>query len=136
MSSVLPEIAPRGTPVRRRVTGRRTRDLPYPGRMPSYRARLQIGDVLPGHRPEEVLDTAEAAIGATHEVAAKDVEVVARVPRIVLRFTVPAAHRAAEDAEAAAVAGRMAEAVADVATVGRLDVLRREGGRWLPVSAR
>ena len=30
--------------------------------MPSYRARLQIGDLLPGHRPEEVMDLAEAAV--------------------------------------------------------------------------
>ncbi|MDY6056066.1 hypothetical protein [Micrococcus sp.] len=101
--------------------------------MPSYRARLEIGDLLPGHRPEEVMDTAEAAVQATHELAAKDIEVVARVPRIVLRFTVPPSHRRAEDEEAAGVAARMAEAVAGVAGVGRTDVLRREGGRWLPV---
>lgn len=101
--------------------------------MPSYRARLQIGDLLPGHRPEEVMDMAEAALGATHEVAAKDIEVVARVPRIVLRFTVPASHRSAEDAEASAAAHRMREAVAGVAVTGGLDVLRRDGGRWVPV---
>lgn len=100
--------------------------------MPSYRARLQIGDMLPGHRPEEVMDLASAAVQATHELAARDIEVVARVPRIVLRFTVPASHRAAEDAEAVDVAARLAEAVAGVATTGRLDVLRREGGRWVP----
>ena len=69
--------------------------------MPSYRARLQIGDLLPGHRPEEVMDLAEAAVQATHVLAAKDIEVVARVPRIVLRFTVPGSNRAGEDAEAA-----------------------------------
>lgn len=103
--------------------------------MPSYRARLQIGDVRPGHRPEEVLDLAAAAVQATHDVAATDVEVVARVPRIVVRFTVPASHGAAEGAEAAAVAARMHEAVDAVATTGRLDVLRRDGGRWLPVPA-
>lgn len=101
--------------------------------MPSYRARLQIGDLLPGHRPEEVMDLAEAAVQATHVLAAKDIEVVARVPRIVLRFTVPASHRVAEDAEASAAADRMGEAVADVAVTGRLDVLRRDGGRWVPV---
>lgn len=101
--------------------------------MPSYRARLEIGDLLPGHRPEEVMDMAEAAVGATHEVASKDVEVVARVPRIVLRFTVPASHRRGEDEEAAGVGERLAEAVGDVARTGRLDVLRRDAGRWVPV---
>ncbi|TFH98607.1 hypothetical protein [Micrococcus lylae] len=101
--------------------------------MPSYRCRLQIGDLLPGHRPEEVMDVAEAALSATHQVAAKDIEVVSRVPRIVLRITVPASHRRAEDAEARQAAVTMAEAVAGVAVTGRLDVFRRDGGRWIPV---
>ena len=103
--------------------------------MPSYRTRLQIGDLRPGHRPEEVMELAEAAVQATHVLAAKDVEVVSRVPRIVLRFTVPASHRAGEDAEAVGVGARMAEAVSGVAVTGRLDVLRRDGGRWVPVHA-
>lgn len=103
--------------------------------MPSYRARLQIGDLLPGHRPEEVMDMAEAAISATHLVAAKDVEVVARVPRIVLRYTVPPSAGPTEDAEAAGVGERMAEAVSGVARTGRLEVFRRTGGRWIPVHA-
>lgn len=102
--------------------------------MPSFRVRLEIGDLLPGHRPEQVMDTAEAALQATHDVAAKDIEVVARVPRIVLRITVPASTRHAEDDEAAQAAGRMREAVSEVARTGRLDVLRRDGGRWLPVA--
>lgn len=74
--------------------------------MPSYRARLQIGDLLPGHRPEEVMDLAEAAVQATHELAAKDIEVVARVPRIVLRFTVPGSHRAGLRRRPGAAGGR------------------------------
>ncbi|PNL17274.1 hypothetical protein [Micrococcus sp. FDAARGOS_333] len=101
--------------------------------MPSYRCRLQIGDLLPGHRPEEVMDVAEAALSATHQVAAKDIEVVSRVPRIVLRITVPASTPHDEDAEARQAAATMAEAVAEVAVTGRLDVLRRDGGRWIPV---
>ena len=87
--------------------------------MPSYRARLQIGDLLPGHRPEEVMDLAEAAVQATHVLAAKDIEVVARVPRIVLRFTVPGSHRAGEDAEAAEVAHLAQLAQHSVGTVDR-----------------
>ncbi len=79
------------------------------------------------------MDVATAALQATHEVAARDIEVVARVPRIVLRFTVDASNGHAEDDEARAAAARMAEAVAGVATTGRLDVLRRDGGRWRAV---
>jgi hypothetical protein len=101
--------------------------------MPSFRARLQIGDLLPGHVPEEVMARAAAALAATHTVEAKDLEVVARVPRIVLRFTVPESTREGEDAAAAAAAGRMRDSVREVATTGRLEVLRRDRGRWLPV---
>lgn len=79
------------------------------------------------------MDTAEAALSATHLVVAKDIEVVSRVPRIVLRITVPSSNPQAEDAEARQAAANMAEAVAEVATTGRLDVLRRDGGRWIPV---
>ena len=40
--------------------------------MPSYRARLQIGDLLPGHRPEEVMDLAEAHVAALDWLVAQD----------------------------------------------------------------
>ena len=80
------------------------------------------------------MDTAEAALNATHPVAAKDIEIVSRVPRIVLRITVPASTPQAEDAEALQAAANMAEAVAGVATTGRLEVLRRDAGRWVPLS--
>lgn len=79
------------------------------------------------------MDTAEAALSATHLVSAKDIEVVSRVPRVVLRITVPPSNPHAEDAEARQAAANMAEAVGEVATTGRLDVLRRDGGRWVPV---
>lgn len=101
--------------------------------MPSFRARLQIGDLLPGHAPDEVMARAEAALAATHNVEAKDLEVVARVPRIVLRFTVPESTWGGENRAAAAAGGRMREGVRDVATTGRLEVLRRDRGRWVPV---
>ncbi|MDO5634151.1 MAG: hypothetical protein Q4G34_04705 [Micrococcus sp.] len=101
--------------------------------MPSYRCRLEIGDLHPGHEPAEVMTMAEAALQATHEVAARDIEVVARVPRIVLRIAVPPSHAQAEDAEAWAAGLRMQEAVADIAQTGALTVLRRDGGRWVPV---
>lgn len=98
--------------------------------MPSFRARLQIGDVLPGHTPPEVMAQAELAVGTTHNVEAKDIEVVARVPRIVLRFTVPESTPGQEVRQALEAGQRMREAVAEVATVGHLEVLLRTGGRW------
>ncbi len=101
--------------------------------MPSFRALLQIGDVLPGHTPPEVMDRAETALAATHTVEAKDIQVVARVPRIVLRFTVPESTWTREAGEAVGAAHRMREAVQEVATTGRLEVLRRSRGRWEPV---
>ncbi|QCU78864.1 hypothetical protein E7744_12545 [Citricoccus sp. SGAir0253] len=101
--------------------------------MPSFRARLPIGDLLPGHAPEEVMAAAEAALAAAYTVEAKDLEVVARVPRIVLRFTVPESTWAGEDRAALAAAARMRQAVAEVATTGRAEVLRRVRGRWQPV---
>ncbi|MEO9247427.1 hypothetical protein ABDK96_07015 [Citricoccus nitrophenolicus] len=100
--------------------------------MPSFRVRLPIGDLLPGHGPEEVMDTAEAVLGSIYRVEAKDLEVVARVPRIVLRFTVPESSWDAERAAAATAAGQMRDAVRRVAQTGRLEVLRRVRGRWVP----
>ncbi|MFC7401903.1 hypothetical protein [Citricoccus sp. GCM10030269] len=101
--------------------------------MPSFRARLQIGDLLPNRGPEEVMDRAVAALAATYTVEAKDVEVVARIPRIVVRFTVPESTWDGENVEAATAAHSMHDAVRQVATTGRLEVLRRERGRWVPV---
>ena len=101
--------------------------------MPSFRARLQIGDLLPGHAPEEVMERAEAALAAAYTVEAKDLEVVARVPRIVLRFTVPDSTWQQENRAAQAAAAQMRIAVMEAATTGRLEVLRRVRGRWEPV---
>lgn len=98
--------------------------------MPSFRARLQIGDLLPGHAPEEVMDAAQGSLAASYTVEAKDLEVVARVPRIVLRFTVPESTWQGENRAALAAAARMRVAVMEVATTGRLEVLRRARGRW------
>lgn len=75
--------------------------------MPSFRVRLPIGDLLPGHAPEEVMETAEAVLGSIYRVEAKDLEVVARIPRIVLRFTVPESSWDAERAAAVTAAGQM-----------------------------
>ena len=67
--------------------------------MPSYRAVQEIADVRPGRRPEEVLAAAVAACEASgHLVEARDLEVIAGRARIWVRFTVPDAAEAEEDA--------------------------------------
>lgn len=100
--------------------------------MPSFRAVLTIGDVLPGRRPDEVLSTAAASLSQWHTVESQDIQVVARQPQIVLRFTVEASSTEEETMLASASARRMRAAVSSVATTGSLQVLRRMGGRWKP----
>lgn len=74
--------------------------------MPSYRVTLDVLDVLPGHAPPEVMDTAVATVRATHVVEADQLDVVAGVPRITVRFTVDAAGREEEDHDARVVRDR------------------------------
>src|SRR5699024_10412591 len=56
------------------------------GSMPSYRAILPIGDVYPGHRPEEVMDSAVAAVSSIATVEHTDIQILSGVPQIVVRF--------------------------------------------------
>lgn len=79
------------------------------------------------------MERAEQALAAVYTVEAKDLEVVARVPRIVLRFTVPDSTWPQENRAALTAAAQMRIAVMEAATTGRLEVLRRVRGRWEPV---
>lgn len=99
--------------------------------MPSYRAVLQIGDVLPGHTPPEVMTTARSALAAMFTVESTDIQMVVRTARIVLRYTVEATSDEEEQMLAVLGARRMRATVAHVATTGTLEVFRRQGGRWL-----
>lgn len=98
--------------------------------MPSFRAQLDILGLLPGHAPEAVMDSAEAALGAAHLVEAKQLDVVAGVPRITLRFLVEETDDETGAGQAVQAAVNMRHAVERVATVGRLRVLRRRRNRW------
>ncbi len=107
--------------------------LPRVEHMPSFRTQIEILGLLPGHRPEEVLDTASASIGATHHVDERDLDVVAGTARISVRFAVPDSSTWDEVADAREVADRCLADVATVAVPGRHWLLGRSGTRWFPV---
>lgn len=101
--------------------------------MPSFRVQYEIMGLRPGNRPEAVLDGAVQAIAENFHVDDRQVDVVAGTPRITVRFTVPDSSDS-EEVELALMATAAAhEAVDRVAVIGRQWVLRRQGGRWLPV---
>jgi len=101
--------------------------------MPPYRVELEIGALRPGTAPREVMDTAVSSFGSLH-VDATDLKVSDGAPFILVRFTVPAASEADEDRAAKGAVRRLREAVERVADTGRLRLLRRRGGDWVPVS--
>lgn len=80
------------------------------------------------------MDAAKEALGSMHHVEADQIDVVRGVPQITLRFLVEAENDDDERASARRAALAMQDAVEDVATTGRLQVLRRSRSRWLPVS--
>ena len=99
--------------------------------MPSYRAVLEIGEMRPGHAPPQVMSAARRSLAVLFTVESTDIQVVARVPQIVLRFTVEATGDDEEQQLAVLAARRMRAAVAEVAATGRLELFLRQGGRWL-----
>ena len=101
--------------------------------MPSFRAQLNIVGLRPGHRPEAVMDTAVAALAGRHHVEANQLDIVAGIPRITLRFTVEELERDVENSTARESAALMRAAVEAVAVTQRLAVLRRVRGRWMAV---
>ncbi|ALE04488.1 hypothetical protein AL755_02080 (plasmid) [Arthrobacter sp. ERGS1:01] len=99
--------------------------------MPSFRATLQITGLRPGHAPEEVMDMAVAVLGSAHVVEANQLDVVAGVPRITVRFMVEASEYDAEDRQARDAAAALQHGVNAVATTGALRAFRRSAGKWL-----
>lgn len=63
-----------------------------------------------------------------------DLKVSDGTPFILVRFTVPAASEVEEDRAAGVAARRMREAVGRIADTGRLRLLRRRGGDWVPIN--
>ena len=105
---------------------------PYTRAVPSYRVELDIGDLRPGRTPQDVMRVALDACGE-HQVDATDVAVFGGIPRILIRFSVPASSDDDEDAAARGTADRVRAGVETVAHSGRRRILRRRRGAWLPV---
>ena len=109
--------------------------------MPSFRLHVPIGALRPGASPADVLDQAVLALGSRHVVEKKDVEAPLvggrRIGRVVLRFEVPATHRAEEDDEArqslAAVIEHLEDEVCEVAPWSAVLLTRGAGGRFRPI---
>lgn len=101
--------------------------------MPSFRVQLNILALRTGHPPEAVMDTAVAALGTRHHVEANQLDIVAGVPRITLRFTVEEEEHDADARAARSAAALMRAEVEQVASTRDLVVLRRARGRWTPV---
>lgn len=92
-------------------------------------------DVRPGCRPEQVLPTLlEYVRSSGYHVDGHDLDVVAGTARLSVRFVVPDENNARENARALTVADSARQAVTDVALPGRVWVLRRQRGRWVPVN--
>ncbi|WP_420174941.1 hypothetical protein [Luteococcus sp. OSA5] len=103
--------------------------------MPSYRVQMEILGLRPGNRPEAVLDDAVTAIAENFHVDDRQVDVVAGTARITVRFTVPDSSDKEEQELAQMATAAAHEAVDRIAVIGRYWILRRAGGRWLPVAA-
>lgn len=101
--------------------------------MPSFRTQLNITGLKPGTRPEAVMDTAVAALAASHHVEANQLDIVSGIPRITLRFMVPDNEWSLENSQALRAAANMRHAVETIADAERLRVLRRQRGRWVPL---
>lgn len=101
--------------------------------MPSFRATIQITGLRPGHAPAEVMDTAVAVVGSSHVVEANQLDVVAGVPRITVRFMVEASEYDAENRLARDAAASLQHGVNSVALTGSLRTFRRSAGKWLPL---
>ncbi len=77
------------------------------------------------------MEAARSSLG--RHVDATDIAIVAGTPRILLRFTVPAASAVEEDAAAWSAVRDARAGVEVVAGTGRIRLLRRRRGSWLVV---
>lgn len=83
----------------------------------------------PGNAPQAVMDTAVASLAERHHVDANQLDVIAGVPRITVRYTVE--DDGQPDTHGIASAALMRAAVERVAITEKLVLLRRTKGRWV-----
>lgn len=76
---------------------------------------------------------AVAAVGAAHVVEANQLDIVAGVPRITVRFMVEASEYDTENLQARDAAAAMRHGINTVGTTGTLRTARRSAGKWLPL---
>ncbi|MGP7959217.1 hypothetical protein ACTVCO_00185 [Sanguibacter sp. A247] len=98
--------------------------------MPTYRVVLPIGEMRVGRTPDQVLPAAVAGARELTEVEAWDVGIVRGLPRVTVRFT------ADDDDEAFRVAELTRARTNLVAQVLGVEVTRRWGSRFHPVTRR
>ncbi len=79
------------------------------------------------------MKSAIAAVGSGHNVEANQLDIVAGVPRITVRFTVEEAMYDDGNHQALRAAANMRHAVEEVAVVRRPLVLRLHRGKWVKV---
>ncbi|MFW5471713.1 hypothetical protein ACOCJ5_00220 [Knoellia sp. CPCC 206450] len=102
--------------------------------MPSYRVTVDVLDVRAGVAPQAVLPAAEAVLAKTHVVEDRLLDVAGvgtghPQPRLHLRFVVDASERAAEDAEAGAVARLLVDELDELVRCGMWRLHRGPGRR-------
>ena len=101
--------------------------------MPSFQTKLKITGLKPGNPPESVMAAAIEALETRHHVESNQLDIVAGVPQLSLRFTVNDRDYSGENDEARTSAAMMRDAVERVALTGSLTVLRRSRGKCAPV---
>lgn len=108
--------------------------------MPSYRVTIDVVDVRPGVRPEQVLPAAEAILDKTHRVEDRLLDVAHAgsaqpQPQLHLRFAVTSTGPDSEDAEATAVVRVLVDELDEMARCGRWELRRGPGRVWTHVAS-
>lgn len=108
--------------------------------MPSYRVTIDVVDVRPGVRPQEVLPAAESILGKTHRVEDRLLDVAHAAsarpqPQLHLRFAVSATGPDLEDAEATAAVRVLVDELDATARCGHWDLRRGPGRIWTHVAS-
>lgn len=103
--------------------------------MPSYRIHIGVGDMIPPHRPPEVMSTAVNTLREFFTVEAWDIELWRGQPRILIRFNVEDENRDLEDAHAHGAMRLVEHALSGVCRTTGAELKKNFGGQFLPLEA-